>query len=268
MWKEIKIENWNHFNDIIFQLKPREWIFRGQSSIEWDIETSLYRECKKFLTEFSNINCLKAEVSMYNEFRSSYKLYSTNQVKESTDDSKMKEWVEERISFMSSMQHYGTPTRLLDWTYSPYVATFFALDGTTSDFCVYTLNSTLLKKHNKKRTNNNFFTKHRAFVEDSQTEPFVYPYEPFEQNERIRKQQGLFLVPNVINKTINEILESYGIEDGKLDGQEIAYKLIFSKDYIQEWWSRLKQMNITHETIYPGMEGFCKSLKLNIINPN
>jgi len=92
-------------------------------------------------------------------------------------------------------------------------------------------------------------------------ENFIYRFEPKQKNERIRKQQGLFLVPSVINKSIDEILTNYRIEDGILNGNLVAVKFIFEKEGITEYWKKLKQMNITHETIYPGFEGFCKSLK-------
>lgn len=32
------------------------------------------------------------------------------------------------LEWWSLMRHYGAPTRLLDWTYSIYVATYFALE--------------------------------------------------------------------------------------------------------------------------------------------
>ncbi|MBY0008805.1 FRG domain-containing protein [Priestia aryabhattai] len=270
MWKEIKIENWNHFNDVIFTLNPKEWIFRGQCSVEWEIETSLYRECKKFLNNFNNENCIKVEKNMYEEFCSSYKLYSPTSIEKAPIESTETEWMKERNGILAMMQHYGTPTRFLDWTFSPYVATFFALDGANSDFCIYALKSKSLEEANIVMIGRNNAAerhKHSAFRKDYKKTPFLYSCEPFEKHERIRRQQGLFLVPSVIDKTINEILlESYGIEDGKLGTEEIAYKLIFSKDHLQEWWARLKHMGITHETIYPGLDGFCKSLKLSIIN--
>ncbi|MEA3318924.1 MAG: FRG domain-containing protein [Bacillota bacterium] len=272
MWKEIVVENWNHFNDITSKFTSKDWIFRGQCSCFWDLETSLYRECRKYLTDFNNATCKDIEKKMCQEFLSSYKLYSTYHIKESLNSEDTKEWLEEKISTLSSMQHYGTPTRLLDWTYSPYIATFFALDGASSDFCIYALNT----KHLEMRTSELTSKRSKSFEQKFQLSflnlpkqyeiPFVYPYEPFEKNERIRKQQGLFLVPSVIDMTINEILETYGIEEGKINGEDVAIKLVFKGNNINEWWFRLKQMNITHETIYPGLEGFCKSLKLNLIN--
>ncbi|SOD99786.1 FRG domain-containing protein [Spirosoma fluviale] len=35
------------------------------------------------------------------------------------------------IPYLSFMQHYGVPTPLIDFTYDPYVALFFAIDGET-----------------------------------------------------------------------------------------------------------------------------------------
>ena len=36
---------------------------------------------------------------------------------------------------VSTMQHHGAPTRLLDFTYSVYVAAYFALENADSDGC-------------------------------------------------------------------------------------------------------------------------------------
>ena len=38
------------------------------------------------------------------------------------------------------MQHHGAPTRLIDFTWSPYVAAFFALERTLADGVVWAMN--------------------------------------------------------------------------------------------------------------------------------
>ena len=44
------------------------------------------------------------------------------------------------------MQHYGAPTRLLDWSYSPFVATYFAIESSTGASAVWAINGDWLER--------------------------------------------------------------------------------------------------------------------------
>jgi hypothetical protein len=42
---------------------------------------------------------------------------------------------------LAMMQHHGAPTRLMDWTYSPFVAAKFAAGEGTGDAAIWCLNA-------------------------------------------------------------------------------------------------------------------------------
>jgi hypothetical protein len=80
--------------------------FRGQRSASWDVAPLIWREYDR-----------EAERNFTNRFRA--RAGTRHQTLPSYDDSGM---------WLSLMQHYGLPTRLLDWTRSPLIALYFALE--------------------------------------------------------------------------------------------------------------------------------------------
>ncbi|OLO26866.1 hypothetical protein BTR23_21850 [Alkalihalophilus pseudofirmus] len=265
MWSEIKIASWQEFNEMIAHLHYNEWIFRGQRNSVWDLQSSLYREIQKVVDHPTNADCVMVEKKMVNEFYSSSHLYSSLEFQVPKKENE-KDWINFRLEPLSVMQDYGTPTRLLDWTRSPYIAAFFALDGAEDDFSIYALNVKELEEFDQNRYGEQYFDYKRAiFSPETISELFIFRYDPNQKNERLRTQQGVFLVPSLINKSMDDILKEYNIKNSKMNGKEVTYKFIFNKEHLQDYWYKLKQMNITHETIYPGLEGFCRSLKLHIL---
>ena len=84
----------------------------GVKDQKWDLLTSLDRFYK-----LRKDDIRKIENNFLREFQRRYHNYSPKILEKSN-----------RIEWWALMQHYGTPTRLLDCTYSFYVAVLFALE--------------------------------------------------------------------------------------------------------------------------------------------
>ena len=108
--------------------------------------------------------------------------------------------------------------------------------------------------------------------------PYIYLLQPHRVNERILQQQGLFAVPEKIDVSFEDNL--FSLVDNR-EPEEVSFKEIIDYSNSEKMFrpydyflikikiphnfrlditKALYQMNISSETMYPGLEGLARSL--------
>ncbi|MDP2730813.1 MAG: FRG domain-containing protein [Dehalococcoidales bacterium] len=251
--------------------EKRSLVFRGQKRAasnevgkwKWLLCTSFERACERF--GVNSEKRVELERNMIREFQRRLHLYMTHIPDEILTD----EW-------LSLMQHYGAPTRLLDFTYSPYVAAYFAFECAkpNSNVAVWAIDATWCKEqleasnkclaehyssYGKRREGKEFDVIFRAH----QPQKLVLAVNPFRRNERLAYQKGVFLCPGDVTVGFMENLSSFGNPDGQVTQYSIptGENGNFRNNALKE----LERMNINRTTLFPGLDGFAQSFSVRII---
>ncbi|QSA96923.1 FRG domain-containing protein [Methylococcus sp. EFPC2] len=260
MIEEIFIES---PNDLMFKLNdlPNHFIYRGHSNAGWKLESALERVIGD---KWSSENARKFEDYSYRSFRSKYHIYAKS---EHVPTSK--------LSWLSVMQHYGIPTRLLDFTESPYVALYFALEAynplSKEDFSVYAIDYTAIMEASIEfiRNRDSKFSETRASIGDKKdhifdevVDRFAYDIlwitEPLEQNARMDRQFGTFLISGNRGKTIESIVSSGIYEKCRM------YKFVVSHAFYENIYALLRKAGINAKVIYGDLTGLAKAIKMEL----
>lgn len=251
------VDSWREFVQVLDQLPGGGWAFRGQRNSDWRLETSLERVLK-------GVNTVPSDAEDYSirEFRRRAHQYMTDLPV-----------VEDTLEWLALMQHHGAPTRLLDFTRSPYVGLHFALRDAAevSECAVWAINYYNLKQraasYISKTIHSTFNELYDSFgtpqlfkdVFMSQVWRLVCPMQPFRMNERLTIQQGLFLCPGSPNFSFEENLVQV-LEPFRHD----VYKIVISTKCRVEVLRQLGRMNVNDATLFPGLDGFPRSLSTSL----
>jgi hypothetical protein len=173
-------------------------------------------------------------------------------------------------NWLAVAQHFGLPTRLLDWTYSPFVALHFATEDVElydRDAVIWCLDFIASNRFLPERLQqvlrdegSDVFTaemlgKAAPALHDFDAlarEPFVAFLEPPSLDDRIVNQFALFSLMSNVRAGLEEWLESR---------PGVSRQIVVPASLKWEVRDKLDQANITERVLYPGLDGLSRWLK-------
>jgi len=257
------------------------WFFRGQSNSEWGLLSRLGRRATESrLTQ--ETNPLAFENSLLGEFKRNF----NSSAHERPDESNLVGW-------LSLMQHYRAPTRLLDWTTSPLVALYFATEtiDDVHDAAVWVFNPLIalgalgdnqpaawdhlelwraVRVENPIHTERPYLTfqdfinmRVRQLIDSASRWPF--PFAPNWVDQRMAAQQSVFTVAGAVELPIEQLSyqknRTEGVDESirnwllELNPREIYRKFIIRNDLKAELQVYLHRVGITAASLFPGLDG-------------
>ncbi|MFC0907038.1 FRG domain-containing protein [Clostridium sp. MT-14] len=252
------MDKWLEIIDKVSWLQKQNKIlwFRGHRNIDFKLRSTLSRID-------SNKRVIKnKERDMYNYFIN----YGYKYIEKFIG---FKEW---NILFL--MQHYGLPTRLLDWTNSFIKALYFANKGRNEgeDACIWVLNPIEL---NRECNNRGFYVeddcsynKINLLTIDKLPERIKNYINYFEDN--IARVHSFALVPNMSNERLvaqNGFFTVQGTELLDLEEEycdcidKFLFKINLPYATYEQSINFIKVNGINCYTIYGGVDGLCEYIK-------
>jgi hypothetical protein len=248
-WKEFKNK---YIDEARTSLQMGKWVFRGQSNI-YPLSTSLERAGKKYDIDWSHLPGVERQ--MIRHFRRHFQ------------DARDPLLDEDKLYCISVMQHYGAPTRLLDFTWSIYIGSFFALEKLGESPVLWCINQEWVNKASEAVVGKRLLKK-RWTDKERNDESYEKMYEknnkfinfenPIRQNMRLGIQRGIFMCPGDISSTLEANLQAL---KGWNDPKNIL-KIFFNFEKKESIIAleELRLMNITRSSLFPGLDGYSQSM--------
>lgn len=240
-----RLESWRDFTDLLesdfFNRPGVQLVFRGHRRFDWSLMPTLGR-----LTTNGIVTEALADAQL-DRFKRA--------VRGRLSDAAM---VNEDDELWSVGQHHGLMTPLLDWTYSPYVALFFAFHQEDS------------KDEQKDNPYRAVYVLNKSFLAKHEAETGIRVWEPRKDDHgRLVNQAGLFTFAptdaTIENKLATVLADDELFEDEELrsaseDEQPGVLAKYICKIYIPNeerdaCLRHLRRMNVHHASLFPDLLG-------------
>ena len=156
-------------------------------------------------------------------------------------------------AFFNLLQHHGYPTPLLDWTYSPYVAAFFAYRGITNDRAAKAEDNDKVRilVFDQKQWQTDWEQIHGVLVtkQNFSIEDFLSL-----ENQRMTPQQSVSTLTNV------DDVETY-IKSKESNAKTYLWAIDLPVNERSKVMKELAYMGITAGSLFPGLDGACEELR-------
>lgn len=230
----LPVRSWRRFKEYVNSLEQKRYIFRGQESSVWRLRTSFHRTGRADLQRYM-LRDLQDDLAKTFSALTQHVFDLSNPF--------------HYAAFINLAQHHGYPTPMLDWTWSPYVAAFFAyrripMHGRSRRrIRIYKLD--IMEWNRLPRADKLF-----PFV------PNVTVLNPLAfGNSRAIPQQSLSTTANV------DDIESYIAMVEATRGKKYLEAVDLPASGRNFVMKELALMGVTAGALFPGLDGACESLK-------
>lgn len=252
-----RLESWQDFVGMLespfFNPQETELVFRGHRRFDWSMTPTLGR-----LTD-NGIITSKLATDTLALFRKAIRgrVHDHSLLDEGAEDDEL--W--------SIGQHHGLVTPLLDWTYSPYVALFFAFSKED-------------RKDEKENPYRAIYVLNKTFIADDEVCPDIRVFEPRKDDHgRLVSQAGLFTFAPEDSTIENKLAEVLWGEEFPIDALKDASsseepgilaryicKIYIKNELQQECLRHLRRMNVHHASLFPDLIGaadYCNAFMID-----
>jgi FRG domain len=232
MIPETRLGSWEDYKIFVSKdlfggsgVRRGKFLFRGQGNSDWTLSTSFDRI-------FSHLDPSKRdeiEQLLLSNFRRECETYP-----------EFKDIVKDDILTTALAQHFGIPTRLLDWSESPYIAAFFAFQGLLLEALKKPSSNTNVAVWILDRENSHVWSSNRGVA---LVEPMTW------HNERLRKQYGWFTAPKIPFNCLEEYAEKLGNPGTALQ------KVLLPTSQVESAMNDLDLMGINSQSLFGDLDG-------------